>query len=78
MIYVNKIKKIITFKIKTGCYLQLLMSETMKLLRSTKSKITKDRISESNNSSKSLLECTNLFSPNDYENSNKIILKCFQ
>ena len=27
---------------------------------------------------KSLLEYTNLFSPNDYENNNKIILKYFQ
>ena len=25
--------------------------------------------------SKSLLDCTNLFSPNDYENTDKIILK---
>ena len=27
---------------------------------------------------KSLLEYTNLFSPNDYENNDKIILKYFQ
>ena len=27
---------------------------------------------------KSLLEFTNLFSPNDYENNDKIILKYFQ
>ena len=32
----------ITFKIKTGYYLELLTPETMKLLGSTKSKITKD------------------------------------
>ena len=32
----------ITFKIKTGYYLELLMLETTKLLGSTKSKITKD------------------------------------
>ena len=31
-----------TFKIKTGYYLELLMPETMKLLRTTKNKITKD------------------------------------
>ena len=37
-IYVNKIENRITFKIKTGCYIQLLTSETMKLLGSTKSK----------------------------------------
>ena len=41
-IYTNKIEKRITFKIKTGYYLELLTPETMELLRSTKSKITKD------------------------------------
>ena len=34
------------FNIKTGYYLELLMSETMKLLGSTKSRITKDRNGE--------------------------------
>ena len=33
----------ITFKIKTGYYLERLTLETMKLLGSTKSKITKDK-----------------------------------
>ena len=42
MIYVNKIENRITFKIKTRYYLELLMPETVKLLGSTKSKITKD------------------------------------
>ena len=42
MIYVNKIENRITFQIKTGYYLELLTPETMKLLESTKSKITKD------------------------------------
>ena len=37
-IYVNKIENRITFKIKTGYYLELLTAETMKLLASTKSK----------------------------------------
>ena len=45
-IYVNKIENTIMFKIKTWYYLELLMSETMKLLGSTKSKITKDENSE--------------------------------
>ena len=45
-IYVNKIENRITFKIKTGCYLELLTPETMKLLRSTKSKITKNENGE--------------------------------
>ena len=40
-IYTNKIENRITFKIKTGYYLELLTPETMKLLGSTKSKITK-------------------------------------
>ena len=46
MIYVNKIKNRIVFKIKTGYYLELLMPETMKLSGSTKSKITKDENGE--------------------------------
>ena len=42
-ICVNKIENRVTFKIKTGYYLELLTPETMKLLGSTKSKITKDK-----------------------------------
>ena len=45
-IYVNKIENRITFKVKTGHYLELLTPETMKLLGSTKSKITKDENSD--------------------------------
>ena len=44
--YVNKIENRITFKIKTGYYLELLTPETMKLLGSTKRKITKDQNGE--------------------------------
>ena len=40
-IYVNKIQNRITFKIKTGYYLELLALETMKLLGSTENEITK-------------------------------------
>ena len=40
--YINKIENRITFKIKTGCYLELLTPETMTLLGSAKSKIVKD------------------------------------
>ena len=40
-IYVNKIENRITFKIKNGYSLELLTSETMKLLGSTENKITK-------------------------------------
>ena len=45
-IYVNKIENRIMFKIKNGYSLQLLTKETMKLLGSTKNKITKDKNSE--------------------------------
>ena len=44
--YVNKKENRITFKIKTGYYLELLTFEIMKLLRSTKSKITKNENGE--------------------------------
>ena len=45
-IYVNKIENRITFKIKTGYYLELLSTETMKLFGNTESKITKDKKGE--------------------------------
>ena len=45
-IYINKIEDRITFKIRTGYYLKLLMPEMIKLLGSTKSKITKDENDE--------------------------------
>ena len=44
--YINRIENRITFKIKNGYYLELLKPETMKLLESTESKITKDKNSE--------------------------------
>ena len=45
-IYVNKIETRIALKINTGYYLQFLTSEKIKLLRSTKSKRTKDKYDE--------------------------------
>ena len=42
-IYVNKIENRVTFKIENGYSLELLTPETMKLLESTKNKITKDK-----------------------------------
>ena len=42
-IYVNKIEKRIMFKIKKGYYVELLTLEAMKLLTSTKSRITKGK-----------------------------------
>ena len=44
--YVNKIENRIIFKIKIGYYLELLTPKTMKLLGSTKTKITKDKNGE--------------------------------
>ena len=45
-IYVNKIENRITFRIKNGYSLELLTPETIKLLRSTENKITKDKNGE--------------------------------
>ena len=44
--YINKIENRITFKIKSGYYLELLTPETMKSLGSTESKVTKDKNGE--------------------------------
>ena len=46
MIYVNKIENTVTFIIKNGYSLELLSSETMKLLGSTENEITKDKNGE--------------------------------
>ena len=45
-IYVNKIENRVTFKIKNWYSLELLTSETIKLLGSTENKITKDKNDE--------------------------------
>ena len=45
-IYVNKIENRITFKIKSGYYLELLRLETMKLFGSAEKKINKDKNSK--------------------------------
>ena len=44
--YINRIENRITFEIKNGYYLEHLTPDTMKLLESTESKITKDKNSE--------------------------------
>ena len=44
--YVSKIENRITFKIKTGYFLELLMPDSIKLLGNTKSNINKDKTSE--------------------------------
>ena len=75
MIYVNKLENGITFKIKTGYYLELLTPEAMKLLGSTKSKITKEK----NGENVSHLEITevvlihyNIVS-NDYQENSRVL-----
>ena len=45
-IYINKIENRITFEIKAGYFLEILTPETVKLLGSTKSKITKNENGE--------------------------------
>ena len=45
-IYVNRIENRITFKIKSGYYLELLTPETMNLLGSAESKITNEKNGE--------------------------------
>ena len=45
-IYVNKIENRITFRIKTGYYLQLFTPEIMKILGSIENKRTKDKVGE--------------------------------
>ena len=75
MIYVNKIENRITFKIKAGYYPELLTPEIMKLLGSTKSKITKDK----NGGNVSHLEITELvlvhwnIVNNDYQHDSRIL-----
>ena len=74
-IYANKTENRITFKIKNGCYLELLTPETMKLLGSTKSKTTKDR----NGENVPHLEITELvlvhcnLDNNDYQQDSRIL-----
>ena len=69
----------ITFKIKTGYYLELLTTETMKLLGSTKNKITKDEIVEN----VPHLEITELvlvhcnIVNNDYQQDSKVLIHFF-
>ena len=74
-IYPNKIKKRIVFKIKTGYKLELLTSETMKLLGSTKKDVDKDKNGENVPKLESvevvLVHC-NLVK-NDYQHTSKVL-----
>ena len=74
-IYPNKIKNRIVFKIKTGYELELLTSETMKLLGSTKKDVDSDKNSENVPKFESvevvLVHC-NLVE-NDYQHTSKVL-----
>ena len=73
--YINRIENRITFKIKSGYYLELLTPEAMKLLGSTESKITKNKNGE-NVSHLEVVELVlvhcNLVN-NDYQQDSRII-----
>ena len=74
-IYANKIKNRVTIKIKNGYSLELLTSETMKLLGCTKNKITKDK----NHQNVPHLEITELvlvqchIVNNDYQQDSRVL-----
>ena len=74
-IYINKIENSITVSIKTGYYLEFLTPETTKLLRSTKSKITKDKngknVSHLKTTEVVLVHC-NIVN-NDYQQDSRIL-----
>ena len=74
-IYVNKIENRITFKVKSGYYLELLTPETMKLLGSAERKITKNKNGENVPHSEVvelvLVHC-NLVN-NDYQQDSRIL-----
>ena len=75
MIYINKTEIRIMFKIKTGYYFKLLMSEAMKLLGNTKSKKTKDK----NDENVSHLKITEVvlihynIANNDYQQDSRVL-----
>ena len=73
--HVNRTENRITFKIKNGYYLELLTPETMKLLGSTESKITKDKNSE-NVAHLEIVELVLVhcnFVNNDYQQDSRIL-----
>ena len=79
-IYPNKIKNRIVFKIKTGYKLELLSSETMKLLGSTKKDVDQDKDGEDVPKLESvevaLVHC-NLVK-NDYQHTSKVLFTFVQ
>ena len=74
-IYVNKIENRITFKIKSGYYLELLTPEIFKLLGSAESKLTKNKNAENvphlEVAELVLVHCN--FVNNDYQQDSRIL-----
>ena len=74
-IYPNKIKNRIVFKIKTGYKLELLMTETVRLLGSIKKDVDKDKDREILPKLESvevvLVHCTLV--KNDYQHTSKVL-----
>ena len=77
MVHVNKVENRITFKIKTGYYLELLTSETIKKLPgSTKSRITKDENGENIphlETTKKVILVHNIIVNNNYEQDSSVL-----
>ena len=75
IIYVNKIENRVTFKIKTRYYLEPLTPETMKLLGSTKDKITNDKNGENvphSEITEVVLVYCNIFN-NNYQHNSRVL-----
>ena len=74
-IYINKTENRITFKTKTGYYLEFLTSETKKVLESTKIKITKDEnggnVHHLEIAEVVLMHCNNV--NNDYKKDSRVL-----
>ena len=70
-LYTNKIENRTRFKIKARYYLELLTPEKMKLLESTKSKITKDENAENVPTEVVLVHC-NIFNKN-YKQDSRVL-----
>ena len=77
MVHVNKVENRITFKIKTGYYLELLTSETIKKLPgSTKSRIAKDENGENIphlETAKKVILVHNIIVNNNYEQDSSVL-----
>ena len=73
-IYMKKIENIITFQIKIGHYLEILIPETKKLLGSTKNKIAKAKIDKNVphlELAKVILVCCNIVN-NNYQQDSRV------